>query len=186
MNLDQIARDFGPLVAAILGLSAGLFGAIKLILPKLADAYISDRQKQTDAALADRAAKRDSETEEEAAERQNQVALLSQVIQLSTSVQRQNQGLIEFITQSHQNELRGQRAEIQNALRDIDQRWAAVGREITQNTGKIQILTIEISQISERFAIVEQTLKNALNGNFSKKVGDSGQASCRQAGEDSR
>lgn len=158
-----------PIVAALLGIIGGIGVAAKTIMPRFAEAFISDQQKKTDDALADKRARREQEAEDEANERQTTVALLSQVVQLSMASQAQSKELIQFITGSMRVDLKDYQAKIEQALKDIDQRWLAVNRELQAGSGKTQMLTGEISELGDRIMMVEHTLRTALNGNFKSK-----------------
>lgn len=169
--MEQFLREFGPLILALAGLVTGLTAALKVALPRLTVAFIEDRQKQADAALADRTAKREAEIEEEATERQTQITLLSQFITMNMATQKQNEGLIRFITETLRADLNGHHGEILTALRDIDQRWIAVGRELTNGSGKAMVLTSEVVNLSDRITKLDTVVRLALNGNM-KNQGD--------------
>jgi chromosome segregation ATPase len=157
VDFNQLARDFGPLAAGLAAVIATLTGTFKIILPRLADAFIEDRKVQ-----------REEERAESAADRQNEIALLSQVIQLSSQVQAENKDLIAYITGTLRVDLQTHRSELLTTMRDINERWTTLGREMAAGNAKIQILTTEVAQLSDRFAAVDQTLRAALNGPLSR------------------
>lgn len=168
MSADLI-RDFGLLGAALIVVIGAVATTLRVAVPRLTESWIRMKEKQSEAELEARKAQREAAAEEDQAGRQNEIALLSQVIQLSSQVQSQNRELITFITATLRTDLQAHRTEIMAAVKDIDQRWVTASRELASGCAKTQMLTAEIAELKERFTIVEQTLRNALNGRLGRE-----------------
>lgn len=164
LDFNTIARDFGPLVAALIVGAGAVWGTIKLIIPRLTDAWIEDHKVTRSVELAAKQQEQELTGEAAAANRQDEIALLSQVIHLTNQMLAQNKGLLEFITVSMRDDMRGMREEINRELRDIDERWLAASRAMSEGHAKTQILTIEIANLAMRVESVEKDIKIALNG----------------------
>lgn len=147
MNFEDLLRVYGPLLAIILTAIASVWGAIKLAMPRLLDSFIAERQ-----------AKREQDTELAWSERQDDIALLTQVINLTNQVISQNKALIAFITDDLRNDVRQLRDEIRSELQDIDQRWLAASRQMEGHKAQAHILSIEIARLSDNYVKMEERI----------------------------
>ena len=145
MEFGDLARDYGPLLAIIVTALVSVIGTFKIAIPRLVEAWIEDRRKQ-----------RDTEIEVTMGERQEDVALLSQVVNLTNQVVTQNRTLITFITESLSGDIAGMRNQINLELRDIEQRWLVASREMAETKGKTHILSMEVARLADTYKALEE------------------------------
>lgn len=66
MDLSTLAHDWGPLVAALLGLAGGLGVALKVAIPKITDAIIAERKTQKQAIVTANIVRQQAESNQDA------------------------------------------------------------------------------------------------------------------------
>ncbi len=140
-----MAQVYGPwLTAAVLSIIS-IIGTLRIIVPRLVDAWIEDRQKA-----------RNSLAEAGKGERLDDAALLSQVVNLTNQLVEQNKTLVVYIAENLTGNITGMRNEIKLELRDIEKRWLAACQEITETKGHAHILSMEVAKLADNYKSLEE------------------------------
>jgi len=145
MEFGELAGKYGPLLAIIVTALVSVIGTFKIAIPRLVDAWIEDRRVQ-----------RETEVEVTMGERQEDITLLSQMVNLTNQVVTQNRALITFITEEMSDDIKGLRNETLQALRDIEQRWLSASREMAETKGRTHILSMEVARLADTYKALEE------------------------------
>lgn len=124
---------------------ANVVALVKMLTPKIFDAFISQKEQDYEA------------------ERQDDVAMWSNIMLLQKETTAQNKKLIDYFIHDLRSDLAALRSDLERFdgkldanLKDIDKRWLASSKELGNLHNQQRILTSEISHLSE-------TLENLRN-----------------------
>jgi hypothetical protein len=158
MTLAELAREYGLLASLLIAAAVSAWGTVKLIVPRLVDSYLEREKAKADQAAADRVARRELETEIVMGERQEDVALLSQVVNLQAQLLRQNDTLIGYMTKKLDDDLQKLALELHHELQDIEQRWLSASRELANGAAKQELTGMNLAKLADNYKSLEERI----------------------------
>lgn len=115
-------------------------------------------------------AKRERQQFFDDAERQDDIAIMQSMMKLQSQAIQQNERLLDFIINRMDTRLkevaeaiRSEMAEIRQELTDINNRWLTATKQMSNNQNQMHLMTIEISQLVEKFDKADQRLKKVID-----------------------
>jgi hypothetical protein len=160
----ELVEHLGPWAAYGLMILASLLVIARTIAPDAFKAFVERIRFSAEERAKMAAHQRELETEAFASERQEDIALVSQTTLVLTQALKQNEVLIGFITKNIDDRLH----DIQTELEDVEQRWLAMSREMSQYRGEHQIVKIELARLSKVIESIETRIASL--GSFAEEM----------------
>lgn len=151
MDFLTILQDYGPGTASLFLILTLVLYLVKNLIPSIYRDF-SNRKAQQETYS------RQVEEQELNASRQDEIAVWSQQSQLVTQVIAQNKYLIDYITERIDGELAKLSATISQELADIEGRWLAATREITNTAKQVEIMRMELVRLVDNYKSIEERI----------------------------
>lgn len=151
MDFLTILQNYGPGTASLFLILTLVLYLVKNLIPSIYRDF-SNRKAQQETHS------RQVEEQELNASRQDEIAVWSQQSQLVTQVIAQNKYLIDYITERIDGELAKLSATISQELADIEGRWLAATREITNTAKQVEIMRMELVRLVDNYKSIEERI----------------------------
>lgn len=151
MDFLTILQNYGPGTASLFLILTLVLHLVKNLIPNIYKDF-SNRKAQQETYS------REVEEQELNASREDELVVWSQQSQLVAQVIAQNKYLIDYITERIDGELAKLSATISQELADIEGRWLAATREITNTAKQVEIMRMELVRLVDNYKSIEERI----------------------------